>query len=396
MCGHVGIAGKLEFRDEATFKRLLLLDFFRGPDSTGVAVLKNDGNCKVVKMASHPLDLFDAKKYGEAITGYNSAVFMGHNRLATKGKVNAVNAHPFVYDHIVGCHNGTLTTESWRALEKLSGETTDVDSQAIFAAIAAVGIEETVKHLDGAWALVWIDTEEGTLNFLRNKEREFWMAYAKDFDKIFWASEWPMIRAATDLAVTDYELAKTDKAVYYATMVDWWYRIDLKKLQAGSEVRPKPRVKQLKGKEPAPVVTHTSVAPFLTQEQIKVQNGSTSQDRHGQGTQGTHGTGVTNTQKTTPITQGGGTKTSGTPASLDFPFVKAVTGSPEDPFGGAIDEERFKELARYGCSWCSADIHWGETGVSVYDTDDAILCPECTTHNHDQNRVYMPEVSKVA
>jgi glucosamine 6-phosphate synthetase-like amidotransferase/phosphosugar isomerase protein len=122
MCGLVGIAGKLTVKDEATMKRLFLLDFFRGPDSTGLAAVRGDGNIHVSKLASHPIDLFDSARFKTALSGYNSKIFLGHNRYATKGKVNANNAHPYHYGDIVGAHNGTLSISSWRALEKLSAK----------------------------------------------------------------------------------------------------------------------------------------------------------------------------------------------------------------------------------------------------------------------------------
>ena len=95
MCGLVGVAGALEFKDESLFKRMLVFDYFRGTDSTGVAWLKNTGNSDIVKLPSHPLDLFGMKKFDSGLMGSNSIVFLGHNRAATMGKVNGINAHPF-------------------------------------------------------------------------------------------------------------------------------------------------------------------------------------------------------------------------------------------------------------------------------------------------------------
>jgi len=43
--------------------------------------------------------------------------------------------------------------------------------------------------MGGAWALVWWDKGEETLNFLRNKERPLWIAFTKSNDTLFWASE---------------------------------------------------------------------------------------------------------------------------------------------------------------------------------------------------------------
>lgn len=368
MCGHVGIAGKLEFKDEATMKRLLLVDYLRGPDSTGFAALRNNGDMKLVKLASHPIDLFDMKKFVDALSGYNSSVFLGHNRLATKGVINNYNAHPYEFDHIIGAHNGTLEKSSWDALEAALGEKYEVDSMAIIAAIAKLGIEATVPLLQGAWALVWINREDGTLNFLRNKERPFWFAYTKTFDRIFWASEWQTLAAAIDLAATgkDYDIhTEAEKgARFWSTQVDWWYRFDIEKLRAGATVRPKPRVKEVKGKEPVPAVTYNcGVSPFPRRTPLAL-------------------TGPTNST----------TKSSGKP-----PFVTSevepksnviqLTGSKDNPFGGYLSREEFDKIAKYGCSYCQADVEFQEQGVKVFMAQESVLCPSCA--GGEDTRIYV-------
>src|SRR3546814_12623264 len=62
--------------------------------------------------------LFPDTTLCRSLSGYNSKAFIGHNRAATLGKVNGLNAHPFRYDNIMGAHNGTLDTQSWLRLEE--------------------------------------------------------------------------------------------------------------------------------------------------------------------------------------------------------------------------------------------------------------------------------------
>lgn len=365
MCGHVGIAGKLEFKDEATVKRLLIYDYFRGPDSTGIAVVNKEGTeAKVVKIASHPLDLFDMQKFKSALSGYQSSVFMGHNRAATRGAVNAIGAHPFEFDHIVGCHNGTLSPASHRELEDALGERFDVDSQAIFASIAKFGIKKTVSMLQGAWALVWFDFKEKTLNFLRNKERPFWYAYSKEFDRIFWASEWPMIDAALKLSVQGYELYQDpDKGYrFWSTPEDIHLKYDIGKLCAGGTKKPKPTVCELKGKAPAPVVTTatTGTDPF-----------------------GRQGSGNGSGRQTTWTTTSHGKLHTSTGDTLVHLF-----GNKTAPFAGFITEDRFNQIAKYGCSWCGADVGFEEAGVSVFESNETVLCPSCSCGETGSSRVY--------
>ena len=365
----------MEFKDEATVKRLLIYDYFRGPDSTGIAVVNKEGTeAKVVKIASHPLDLFDMQKFKLALSGYQSSVFMGHNRAATRGAVNAVGAHPFEFDHIVGCHNGTLDLSSFKALENALGEKFDVDSQAIFAAIAKFGIKKTVPMLQGAWALVWFDFKEKTLNFLRNKERPFWYAYSEKFDHIFWASEWPMIDAALRLSAQGYELYQDpDKGYrFWSTPEDIHLKFDIEKLRAGGTEKPKPTVCELKGKAPAPVVTTAT-------------SGTDPFGRQGSGSGSGSGSGRTTTSTTTSR----GKLHTSTGDTLVHLF-----GNKTAPFAGFITEDRFNQIAKYGCSWCGTDVAFDEPGVSVFESNETVLCPSCSCGDTGSSRVYTTDLDE--
>jgi glucosamine 6-phosphate synthetase-like amidotransferase/phosphosugar isomerase protein len=63
MCGLVGIAGQMTAKDDAVIKRLLMYDYFRGPDSTGMAAIRGNGDVYLAKLASDPVTLFDTGKF---------------------------------------------------------------------------------------------------------------------------------------------------------------------------------------------------------------------------------------------------------------------------------------------------------------------------------------------
>lgn len=365
MCGLVGIAGNLEHQDELTMKRLFILDYLRGPDSTGFAAVRKNGDIKVAKAAVNPIDFFDMDKFKQALSGYQSRVFIGHNRLATKGKINGANAHPFEYEHIVGAHNGTLDQVAWNKLEELTGEKFDVDSQALICAIAKLGIEETIKNISGAWALTWYDSKEKSLNFLRNDKRPFWYAYTKDFKKMIWASEWPMIRASVDLSTTKYEMFQDKEGYcYFPTAVDTHYKFDMEELGKGGTERPKPVAKIIKGKE---AVSYTScgsnVSPF--QGKKTTSHGTTGKE----------------------ITVHGTTGTSGSSASSDT--VRHLVGNKGRPLGGYMTEQEFLKLAQYGCSWCGTDVEFTEQGVTIFEHEEAVMCPKCSDQQDGHSHIFV-------
>ena len=184
MCGLVGMAGNITVKHEKAFKELLVIDAIRGPHSTGVASVSHLGHTEVVKHTLLPHDFFQWQPFTK-LMARNHNVLIGHNRWATKGVINKVNAHPFQIDKIMGVHNGTLKQQSLLP----DSNSFDVDSENIFHSINKIGVAETTKKLNGAYALVWWDEEDQTLHFLRNKERDFAYTYAEDGGTVFWASE---------------------------------------------------------------------------------------------------------------------------------------------------------------------------------------------------------------
>jgi len=334
-------------------KRLLIFDYFRGVHSTGFASLhKHDDEGTIVKLASHPVDLFDSKRFDKALSAWNSSVFLGHNRHATAGKVNGVNAHPFQSGDIIGAHNGTLTSESWQDLEEELGYQTGTDSEAIIKCIDKIGIEETVKKLQGAWALVWFDCKKQELYFLRNKERPFWLAHTENFEKVVWASEWPMISAALNLDKKGYDLhTEKNDAAYFATKENVLYTFPLADMAEGliNDRREYEGI-TLKGRE-APKKVVSTGGPFPG---------------------GTNGGTDTTTSTTTSL------------SSIKPLRSLELDGTVSDPFDGLLIREKFEEIAHGGCDWCGGELDFYEQGNVVYLNRDKVIGPRCSgTHMNE-------------
>jgi hypothetical protein len=357
------MVGALQYCDEEPMKRMLLDDFWRGEDSTGMAAIRSNGDVRIAKMASHPLHLFEMPKFKEALNANQSCAFLGHNRKATRGGVNDFNAHPYHIGHIVGAHNGTLFGTSHNDLEKAVGEKFPVDSMALIAAIATIGIEETIKLCEGAWAITWVDLKEGTINFLRNKERSLWNAVTKDNRFLYYASEWQTIHSGIR-HLANREI-KTDKqgCRFFAFAEDYHFKYSISDFMSGKAQ--KPVCKKLEGKEPAPFSqaspnfgVHTpSKSPW------KKTNSSTTISRG----------------RTDPL-----------------PFV-TVEGSKVNPYAGHITREEFEGMAANGCTFCEAKIEYGDKGITIYKKDEIILCPDHSSFsNSEKTRIYVEELPQVA
>lgn len=199
MCGLCGVAGNVTKGAVEVFNDLLYISALRGYSSTGVASQRKhvvdkgkQFDVTLLKQVGGPWNLLGLKKYDQA-TDWPAKFVIGHTRSPTVGKVTDANAHPFVFEKVVGAHNGTIWPE---ALKRLAVDDYDSDSEGVFSSINNIGIEETVSKLSGAWALTFWDRRQETINFLRNKERPLYYAFTEDHTQIFWASEIGFLHAA--------------------------------------------------------------------------------------------------------------------------------------------------------------------------------------------------------
>lgn len=136
----------------------------RGSDATGIARFTQGGRYKVAK-----LDVPAAKFFGsrEGI-GSNSRAFIVHTRAMTQGAAsNPLNNHPIVYNNVVGIHNGWITNDDDIFRDFDLPRHGQVDSEAIFAAIANLGWKKALETIEGAAAVAWFDTSTDRLHLAR-------------------------------------------------------------------------------------------------------------------------------------------------------------------------------------------------------------------------------------
>jgi hypothetical protein len=188
VCGLVGVAGFLGDTERSTFKELLIADALRGPHSTGLGVIQSPDLGSVFKVADLPYTLLDKEEVKKSMRQQGLA-WIGHNRFATVGEINASNAHPFIRGDVLGAHNGTLADQSLLPDHKLF----EVDSENIMYSINESSLEDTVGKLHGSMALSYWDRRDNTLNFIRNLQRPLSLAWTKDFKSLYWCSESMML-----------------------------------------------------------------------------------------------------------------------------------------------------------------------------------------------------------
>lgn len=191
MCGITGIINPSKFYKKDMKKaacEMVFADTLRGRDSTGMFSVK-DNRVDWRKIALPAYEFLNLDSVTGFINGLNDASFIvGHNRASTSGKSITKNAHPFECGHITLVHNGTVFQQG--LLDKTKDM--EVDSNMIAHTIYKRGIDYTAPKITGGHSLVWFDSKEKTLNFLRNSERPMWILETNDL--IFFASEYGIAR----------------------------------------------------------------------------------------------------------------------------------------------------------------------------------------------------------
>ena len=193
MCGNVGIINNETNWAVSTklvkfFQQALHVDALRGVDGTGLAAIDMEGRVTVHKKGTASQEFLEDNDISKAISDPLNQILCGHNRWATTGALDDKGAHPFQHGKITMFHNGTL--DSWGTLTK---KYFTIDSEAICASLNERGAKETLEELDGAYALVWYNSEEETINFARNKERPLFFATMDGSESLMYASEKGMI-----------------------------------------------------------------------------------------------------------------------------------------------------------------------------------------------------------
>jgi hypothetical protein len=346
MCGLSGAAGDLYPKDLEVFKTLLFLHQLRGTHSTGIASLfggKKSPYLRLLKNTWTAQELLDLKTAGDVISP-QAKVVMGHNRSATIGDVTKANAHPFQFNgEFVGAHNGTL--HSIHSLEKY--QELDTDSEISLYNIYKYGPEKIIPRLRGAFAFVWADLRNGTLNFIRNAERPLHYAITADERQLFWGSEEIMMGFALQRCTIKTSPERTIREFEVNTLYSFKYQ-----LAAGDKFDAASLTKTLMSPMHAPVPARSYYGgmydgdawkdvetPTITSETI-VANLPAVKVNH----------------------------------VLNHPYKKPLVHYKGFK-GTLLDEETFEMAVSDGCVYCQQPIKWGERVRFMEET--IALCGNC-------------------
>lgn len=194
-------------------RRMFFLNIFRGEDSVGmfdVTLEAPEGErCIYWKSTEHPVS-FIKDTFKDTVDHKwkkkKPNLIAGHCRAATQGKITQKNAHPFTTKNLIGMHNGTVPKDF------TNRSRFDTDSEAIFYNISTLGLKDALLAMEDAepaFALVWYNFKEESLNFLRNSKRPLHYHELYSGSTVLWSSEGEHIKYAAESATAFKSITAT-------------------------------------------------------------------------------------------------------------------------------------------------------------------------------------------
>ena len=206
MCGIVGYIGKKD-TTKILLEGLKELEY-RGYDSAGIAVLKND-KIEVFKALGKLINL--EEKVNELASG-DYELGIGHTRWATHGKPTELNAHPHLGEYSYVVHNGII--ENYKELkEELSEKGHKFVSQTDTEVIVHLfenfynisnntteAFKNTISRLEGAFSILLITKADPTKVFFFKHGSPLIVAKGIDENEVLFASsDAPLIGLASSV-----------------------------------------------------------------------------------------------------------------------------------------------------------------------------------------------------
>lgn len=175
MCGIYGYVGNP--KDPVVLSKfmkvLAVVSETRGVDGTGFFAI-SDSELLTEKSAIKASEFMEQSDYFyDSIVNRNCRLFVGHNRNASMGEVNALNTQPYVGDEWAIVHNGTMhdafdLAKLNRVKSKVKGGS---DTEAFFRCVEKVGFTKELLQAVQSYSMVAVNFIENVVLFARDSAR---------------------------------------------------------------------------------------------------------------------------------------------------------------------------------------------------------------------------------
>lgn len=233
MCGIVGYIGKKNTSD-ILIEGLKELEY-RGYDSAGIAILKND-KIDVYKAVGKIKNLQEKIDHNRcSIPNEDISIGIGHTRWATHGKPTELNAHPHLGEYSYVVHNGII--ENYKELKDELAEkghkfVSQTDTEVIVHLFeyyfnqsndAKASFDKTVERLEGAYSILLITKSEPQKIFFMKHGSPLAIAKSDEGEIYFASSDAPLIGHAKDVVYLEDGISgtATDSSLEFSDEVSW-------------------------------------------------------------------------------------------------------------------------------------------------------------------------------
>ncbi len=222
MCELCGVLLHPEHRrDEAwrfiakTFTDCLVFNEQRGREATGAALIRRDGQVKLLKRPIHASVLVESEAYLNLLESLGPEVvcMLGHSRKPTKGDPGVDgNNHPIVTEHVLGIHNGIIINDDALFARHGFRRTAQVDSEIIFHLLGVtppqdqLGRTQTrpfhaVEELEGTFATLSVDLRKPANLLALRRGRPLNLHFDSRTNALYFSSRYVFLRKIFGRAV---------------------------------------------------------------------------------------------------------------------------------------------------------------------------------------------------